>query len=111
GHVVGLLGLDTEDDVEDDLTLVHLDGVVRQLTAGGVAAPHLELRGVALRLVDARLDGLRIVRRNGGGHLGSSNSAFSSSGITGSGCSLNETVPSFSDSTMFCEPQYGSAVG
>ena len=41
-QVAGLGGLQPVDDVEDDLALVDLDGVVLQLAAVGVAAPHPE---------------------------------------------------------------------
>src|SRR6266702_5664719 len=44
GEVAGLCGLQPVDDVEDDLALVDLDGVVAQLTALGVPAPDPEVR-------------------------------------------------------------------
>ena len=43
-QVAGLGGLQPVDDVEHHLALVHLDRVVLQFAAVGVAAPHPELR-------------------------------------------------------------------
>ena len=43
-EVAGLGGLQPVDDVEHHLALVHLDGVVHELAALGVAAPDPELR-------------------------------------------------------------------
>src|SRR3990170_2520443 len=65
GEVVRLSGLDAVDDVEDNLALVHVDHVIDEGAAGGVAAEH--------------------AHREFGHYFPSSNSAFSSAGIWGSG--------------------------
>src|SRR5690606_9641584 len=49
GEVGGLGRLQPVDDVEDDLALVHLDGVVDELPVAVVAAPDPELGLVAHR--------------------------------------------------------------
>ena len=56
-EVRGLGGLQAMDDVEDDLTLVDLDGEVLQRAVGVVAAPDAELGVVASSGVPLRQDG------------------------------------------------------
>src|SRR6478736_1077630 len=115
-EVTRLGGLDAVDDVEHDLALVDLDGVVDELAAVGVAAPDPEPRvvahdplpsmGVTGAGTSASSSGLR--------YLASppvSKRASRSPRMAGIGCSRT-TIPSRSAEQMRLRPrQRGSIVG
>src|SRR5690606_22138274 len=118
GQIGGLGGLDPVDDVEDHLTLVHLDLEVLQVAAGLVAPPDPEVTLRTHQFSPFMLATAASYSATSSSvmYLASSarsNSASSSGRIAGTGSRVNRTSPSgeSSEQTRLMRRHCGSIVG